>query len=628
MKLLRSTFVAFYLSMWVVSAFHAPQVAIARRGTPLFVGIHDQKASQSQLSEEEIQKELRYQATLSEIDGARGYLEWLVESENDPELRLKDPEEGGMTFADLIKQKAEEAKDPEKARAAAEAAGKSGGDIGLFGGTDEDPELAAPDLQETTYRPALREDLGSTVLLTGNVMDPSLLNILNNNIFGQTNVPNFKFTTIKALVDDVAAVKKGAISRQARYSGLLDKLVIEPASAVEPKVSASDLEGVTSWILQVDASESEKVLGEVAELANSVDALRNVVALVVGAEDMSSVPGADALVAAGGTVLAVGELYDGGMEGGYYHVGPLGPASGMTATEGQAPRMSKKMAYQLVAHSLAIESTSSSALGAYEYSPEALSKLGEPYLEEKFAERDDDGEFLPDEFKDVKMEGRLIRALRESGFTGIMELDVLLSKGIEVSWTNCPSAPCYLVRPTLVPTFISAPSQNFKQYIANPPVKESPFAQIVSERDAKDKEIMAMLEAESKKNEELALAREESSKQREIEQIAQEWAIKEYSLKMIGGDLDKSTSEKEYVKSVWDTAMVEAKKTYERVTSAEYAKELARKEVAYKRTDELFWEGMDETEKKKRQVMLERIKKQYMGMISEEDMARLVMEES
>jgi len=600
MKLLRSTFVAFYLSMWVVSAFHAPQVAIARRGTPLFVGIHDQKASQSQLSEEEIQKELRYQATLSEIDGARGYLEWLVESENDPELRLKDPEEGGMTFADLIKQKAEEAKDPEKARAAAEAAGKSGGDIGLFGGTDEDPELAAPDLQETTYRPALREDLGSTVLLTGNVMDPSLLNILNNNIFGQTNVPNFKFTTIKALVDDVAAVKKGAISRQARYSGLLDKLVIEPASAVEPKVSASDLEGVTSWILQVDASESEKVLGEVAELANSVDALRNVVALVVGAEDMSSVPGADALVAAGGTVLAVGELYDGGMEGGYYHVGPLGPASGMTATEGQAPRMSKKMAYQLVAHSLAIESTSSSALGAYEYSPVALSKLGEPYLEEKFAERDDDGEFLPDEFKDVKMEGRLIRALRESGFTGIMELDVLLSKGIE----------------------------NFKQYIANPPVKESPFAQIVSERDAKDKEIMAMLEAESKKNEELALAREESSKQREIEQIAQEWAIKEYSLKMIGGDLDKSTSEKEYVKSVWDTAMVEAKKTYERVTSAEYAKELARKEVAYKRTDELFWEGMDETEKKKRQVMLERIKKQYMGMISEEDMARLVMEES
>lgn len=159
-------------------------------------------------------------------------------------------------------------------------------------------------------------------------------------------------------------------------------------------------------------------------------------------------------------------------------------------------------------------------------------------------------------------------------------------------------------------------------------MKESPFAQIVSERDAKDKEIMAMLEAESKKNEEVALAREEASKQRDIEQIAQEWAIKEYSLKMIGGDLDRSTSEKEYVKSVWDTAMVEAKKTYERVTSAEYAKEMARKEVAYKRTDELFWEGMDETEKKKRQVMLERIKKQYMGMISEEDMARLVMEES
>jgi len=436
MKLLKSTFVAFYLSTRVVSAFHAPRAAPAR--TALFVGLHDNGPKQAQLSEEEVQKELKYQATLAEIDGARGYLEWLVESENDPELRLKDPEEGGgMTFADLIAQKAEEAKDPEKARAAAEAAGKSGGDIGLFGGTDEEAPLVVEE-KETTYQPALRQNLGTTVLLTGNVIDPSLLNILNNNIFGQTGVPNFEFATIRALVDDVASVKKGAISRQARYSGLLDKLVIEPASAVEPKVSAADLEGVTSWILQVDVSESEKVLGEVAELAKSVDALKNVVALVVGAEDMSSVPGADALVAAGGdsfsaTVLAVGELYDGGKEGGFYHVGPLGASSGKTATEGQAPRMSKKLAYQLVAHSLSIESTSNSALGAYEYSPEALSKLSEPYLEEKFAERDDDGEPLPDEFKDVKMEGRLIRALRESGFTGIMELDVLLGKGIEVS---------------------------------------------------------------------------------------------------------------------------------------------------------------------------------------------------
>lgn len=255
MKLLRSTFVAFYLSTRVVSAFHAPRAAPAR--TALLVGLHDNGPKQAQLSEEEVQKELKYQATLAEIDGARGYLEWLVESENDPELRLKDPEEGGgMTFADLIAQKAEEAKDPEKARAAAEAAGKSGGDIGLFGGTDEEAPLVVEE-KETTYQPALRENLGTTVLLTGNVIDPSLLNILNNNIFGQTGVPNFEFATIKALVDDVAAVKKGAISRQARYSGLLDKLVIEPASAVEPKVSASDLEGVTSWILQVDVSESE-----------------------------------------------------------------------------------------------------------------------------------------------------------------------------------------------------------------------------------------------------------------------------------------------------------------------------------------------------------------------------------
>ena len=46
--------------------------------------------------------------------------------------------------------------------------------------------------------------------------------------------------------------------------------------------------------------------------------------------------------------------------------------------------------------------------------------------------------------------------------------------------------------------------------------------------------------------------------QNDIEVIAQQWAIKEYSLRSIGGDVDPSVTEIDFIKSVWDQALVEA----------------------------------------------------------------------
>ena len=43
------------------------------------------------------------------------------------------------------------------------------------------------------------------------------------------------------------------------------------------------------------------------------------------------------------------------------------------------------------------------------------------------------GEALEDALRDVKAEGRLVRAVRETGLTPLMELDVLTSGGVAVS---------------------------------------------------------------------------------------------------------------------------------------------------------------------------------------------------
>ena len=70
---------------------------------------------------------------------------------------------------------------------------------------------------------------------------------------------------------------------------------------------------------------------------------------------------------------------------------------------------------------------------AYEYPTVALQAVVSPYAEDDYAIRDEEGNEKVDEYKDIKMEGRMIQAMRELGFTQYSELDVLVGKGIEVS---------------------------------------------------------------------------------------------------------------------------------------------------------------------------------------------------
>ena len=453
--------------------------------------------------------------------------------------------------------------------------------------------------RETTYRPALRSDLGRTVLLTGTV-DPALLNVLNNNFFGQEEVPNFDFEEIRALTQDAAAARKGAIGREARYGGLLDKLAIQPASG--PLPSPEELKGVSSWIAQVPSNDAPKLLPQIAELAKGSAELTNLVVMVVGAA--MAPKGWDAVVDASEdgdafrcTLLAAGELRDGGEGGGFRRVTRLEEGD---AAPPSSPGLPRKGAYRLLAHALALESTAGQALTAYEYPPSDVEAIASPYSKGDFVARDEDGKEVEDEFLDVKMESRMIRAMRETGFTQLMELDVLVDKGL----------------------------QAYKEYVANPPKGKASAPRGRTARDEEDEKIMAILEEQSAKSEARKEAEAKKEKDIEVEGIAKEWAVKEYSLRMLGGDLDESVMEEDFVESTRGEALAEGEKTYERIRSREYIREQELLEKSRVNVEnKLFWEGMPPLLRKKREKMVEKVKLQYMDLLSEEDLESIILNE-
>jgi len=139
---------------------------------------------------------------------------------------------------------------------------------------------------------------------------------------------------------------------------------------------------------------------------------------------------------------------------------------------------------------------------------------------------------------------------------------------------------------------------------------------------------MAMLDEEMAKTEAIKKDLADKAKAVEVEGIAKEWAIKEYSLRMLGGDLDDSVTENEFLISIQGEALVEADKTFERIHSVEYIKEQERVEKAKMDTgNKLFWDGMPTLLRKKREKMVEKVKKQYMDLLSEADLESIILNE-
>ena len=333
-------------------------------------------------------------------------------------------------------------------------------DIGLLGGMTT---VSSPTVNLPSYKPSLRTDLGNTILLTG-TYHPGLLRALNNNDFGNRSdggggesgdlIPNFQFEKIILSIqgEDMAKeAKKRVISREARYSGLLNKVVIEAEENYLPNVQR--MEGVSSWIVRLDAGETAEMLPKVAELAKSAETLKNVIIIVEGMASMTSdnIDGWDVLLAEDSfqsTLFAVGELYDEGDAGKFYHIGnyQAGPSSAIELTndDAKSPKMLRGDAYFTLANLLALNVSANKALVAYEYSPTTMETVRSSIEEAKKVIKEGETEptDAPDDddvWKGVKYTDRLVRAMREMGFSRLGELDVLLARGVDVS---C-SSPCY-----------------------------------------------------------------------------------------------------------------------------------------------------------------------------------------
>lgn len=132
----------------------------------------------------------------------------------------------------------------------------------------------------------LRKHLGSTVLISGfNPEEPAsqeILSFLNSEFSPHLSDT---FSKIVAHVDDVKVGKKRLISRNARYTGLLDKLDFTQSESAGALPTTAQLEGVSSWVAHVDGGDLSK-LDDIMAVAEGAESIKNVAILVSGAQNV------------------------------------------------------------------------------------------------------------------------------------------------------------------------------------------------------------------------------------------------------------------------------------------------------------------------------------------------------
>jgi len=156
---------------------------------------------------------------------------------------------------------------------------------------------------------------------------------------------------------------------------------------------------------------------------------------------------------------------------------------------------------------------------------------------------------------------KLVKGLREGGYTRPQEIDHMIVKGPEAYAKAC---------------------EDFKSRTPAVTAQDEWLAQKQKELDENAAERKQRIKEEY-----------EAAKKKEIEDIAREWAKREYFRKATAGDMPYS--EEEYIKSVWERALFEGDLKYRMLHGQETDE---RKELAeFKKKQE-----------KKKAMMLERAK--------------------
>lgn len=133
---------------------------------------------------------------------------------------------------------------------------------------------------------ALRQHLGNTVVISGfNPEEPAsqeILAFLNNEFSPHLSDT---FGKIVAHVDDVKVGRKRLIGRNARYTGLLDKLDFTQSESSGALPTVEQLDGVSSWVAHVAGGDLSK-LDDIVQVAEGAESVKNVAILVSGAQDV------------------------------------------------------------------------------------------------------------------------------------------------------------------------------------------------------------------------------------------------------------------------------------------------------------------------------------------------------
>jgi len=252
-----------------------------------------------------------------------------------------------------------------------------------------------------------RPNLTGTAMVSGWVnskerTDQTIFNFLND------EESAFKFDKIVAFCDDAKFAKKRLISRSSRYSGLLDKLDFIQAEEAGSLPTVEQLEGVGSWVVYANAfgDDSVDTVKKIAALAKSAS-VQNVAILISDAQEITEASSAsDSLTAFEGfegkyTVVAVGAISETPEGLKPYGIAEFGTDQGVLM--GNAT-YSRDESLRIVAECLGLDSACNKAM-------------------------------VFTEVTDVNAtEAKLVKGLREGGYTRPQEIDHMISKGPEVSF--------------------------------------------------------------------------------------------------------------------------------------------------------------------------------------------------
>jgi len=408
----------------------------------------------------------------------------------------------------------------------------------------------------------VRDNIDGACLVSGLVntkdrSDQFAYDLLNN------EESSFEFSKLVAFCDDIKFSKKRLLSRSARYTGLLDKLDFIQAENAGDIPTVAQLDGVKSWVAVVESTPENDVLAVcegIAKAAKEASSVENVAILITNALKLDAMKCKSVVDGLNDdkmsySIAAVGKIGEHGEGKIAYTTDDFGSEAGVLE---EGVEFSREESLRMITDMLQLEAGENKAL--------------------TFSE-----------IKDVNAtEAKLIKGLREAGYVRVQELDHMLREGVEAyqtkidEWTekNPDAANGYT-------TNAWWETEEFKKQVADAKAAEGTGA-----KDESEIEIVKDERAE------------------EIEEIAIEWAKREFYLQSMS-KVESTTadiqSEEEFIKSVWESALVEGDKKY--------------REIYGEDTDgEAKLDDFTSKQEQKKKMMLKRAKEDLADILDEEDL--------